>query len=374
MGCSFIAPIQSALGSVAKAAGPILPVVASAALGPAAGALLGTSAAVGGAAVGALTGGLTSAATGGNVLTGALMGGAGGYLGAGGNLTGTGAGNVSASTIQGIQQAVPGLSAADAGALANVGYTGANLAGTALADAQAAAATLGTTGLSGLASNVGSVLGGNTSNLLGSLGSAAASIYGGQQAANGANQAAQTYANAGNLALAEQARQFGISQANQAPWLTAGQQGLNAQLNLMGLGPQGAAGMNQALLNTPDYQWTLQQGQKALNASNAARGGMGSGKAMTAAQDWGQGLASQQYGNVLQRLANLSTTGQNTATQMGTQGMNYAGNVGNIGMGVAGNTANAQLAAGAAQQQGTLGAANALANLLVGNKTQSTLV
>ena len=61
MGCSFLAPVQSALGSVTGlAAEQVLPIVGAAFLGPAAGALMGTSAAVGSAAVGAAAGGLAA--------------------------------------------------------------------------------------------------------------------------------------------------------------------------------------------------------------------------------------------------------------------------------------------------------------------------
>jgi len=368
---SIVSGITGAVKSVAKAAAPLLPVVAAVTLGPAAGAALGLSATTGAAVAGAAAGGLTSAATGGNVLQGALTG------GLTGGLTGVATGALGVSNaVSGIQAAVPGISTAEATALANLGYTGSQLAGVSLAEASAAGAAAIANGVSGsvlggVASNIGSVLGPNTSNILGSLGSAAASVYGGQQAANAAQQAANTYAAAGNQALAEQARQFGIAQANQAPWLTAGQQGLNQQLDLMGLGPQGQAGINQALINTPGYQWELTQGQKALNAGLAARGGMGSGKAATEAIKWGQGLASQGYGNALQRAANLSGVGQNTAVGMANQGANYANQVGNIGLGVAGQQATAQLAGGAAQQQGTLGAANALAGLLGGNTTST---
>ena len=50
---------------------------------------------------------------------------------------------------------------------------------------------------------------------------------------------------------------------------------------------------------SPDYQFRLQEGQRALEASQAARGGLLSGRAMLEAQRFGQGEASSEYGNYL---------------------------------------------------------------------------
>jgi hypothetical protein len=51
----------------------------------------------------------------------------------------------------------------------------------------------------------------------------------------------------------------------------------------------------QALANDPGYQWRMDQGRKALEASAAARGGLFSGATGKALVDYGQGLASQEY-------------------------------------------------------------------------------
>lgn len=171
----------------------------------------------------------------------------------------------------------------------------------------------------------------------------AVGAYGANRQANAANAAAQAQQNAANLSLDEMRRQFDISQNNQAPWLRAGQQALSQQQALMGLGGDTQAAMN-ALVNSPGYQNRLQQGQRGLDASLAARGGLGSGKALTAASDWNQNFASNEYGNRLNQLAGLSGTGQSTAANLGNQGMNYAQGMGNIWQ----NAANAQGAAGIA--------------------------
>ena len=45
----------------------------------------------------------------------------------------------------------------------------------------------------------------------------------------------------------------------------------------------------------PSYQWRLQQGEKALQRSAAARGGLASGNTLRSLMGYGQGMASQEY-------------------------------------------------------------------------------
>lgn len=78
-----------------------------------------------------------------------------------------------------------------------------------------------------------------------------------------------------------------------------------------------------AFYQSPDYQFRLDQGQKALEYSQAARGGLLTGRALQESQQLGQNLASSEYGNYLQRLFGLAGMGQSSAGQ----GANIAGNV-----------------------------------------------
>lgn len=55
------------------------------------------------------------------------------------------------------------------------------------------------------------------------------------------------------------------------------------------------------LTQDPGYQFRLQQGQEALDRSLAASGSMQSGKALKAAQEYGQGLADQTYNDAYRR-------------------------------------------------------------------------
>ena len=101
--------------------------------------------------------------------------------------------------------------------------------------------------------------------------------------------------------------------------------------------------------NNPAYQFQLKQGQQALDRSSAARGMGYSGAQMKAAQDYGQGMASQQYdkeynratsefGDYYNRLASLSQGGQQATTSLQNAGGQYANNASNT----FGNLASAQ--------------------------------
>ena len=125
----------------------------------------------------------------------------------------------------------------------------------------------------------------------------------------------------------------------------------------------------------PGTQFRLKQGLDAMNATAAARGGLISGNALKAGQDYGQAQASQEYGaafnrylsnygnaqntfqlnrnNLLQPLQSLSAQGQAAAA-------GQAANIGNMA-----NT-NAALSTGAANATaaGQVGSANAYTNAL----------
>lgn len=72
----------------------------------------------------------------------------------------------------------------------------------------------------------------------------------------------------------------------------------------------------------PSYKFRLEEGQRALENSAAARGGLLSGNTGRALQDYGQGAASQEYGNIWGRAMDRYNTnlqrwgvGRNAAVQ-----------------------------------------------------------
>lgn len=82
------------------------------------------------------------------------------------------------------------------------------------------------------------------------------------------------------------------------------------------------------IANTPGYQFQLGQGMQAIDRSAAARGSLMSGATIKAAQRYGTGLASQEFGNYANRLASLIGLGQTAATTAGGYGMQTGANVG----------------------------------------------
>lgn len=191
----------------------------------------------------------------------------------------------------------------------------------------------------------------NNSSGLGALLQGGTSLWAGQQGVDAANKATD-----------ELRRQFDIGQTNAAPWLEAGKNALGAQQDLMGLGANGPEAQLSSLMQSPGYQFRLNQGRRNLEASSAARGGMGSGKAGTAMTNYGQDYASNEYGNRLNQLAGVSGTGQTQANQNMNAGMNYAGEMGN-----------ASLMGAQSRQSGILGAGSALSNWMNPQPKQMTL-
>tara|TARA_R110000868_G_scaffold222936_1_gene474756 strand:+ start:2399 stop:3121 length:723 start_codon:yes stop_codon:yes gene_type:complete len=65
---------------------------------------------------------------------------------------------------------------------------------------------------------------------------------------------------------------------------------------------------------SPGYAFRLGEGQKALEYSQAAKGGLFSGAATKELGNYNQGMASEEYGNYINQLASLAGMGQHAAT------------------------------------------------------------
>ncbi len=170
-------------------------------------------------------------------------------------------------------------------------------------------------------------------------------------------KAASTQADAANRAADLQMQQFERQVELQEPWRQAGITALN---KLTPLATEYTPfGMDQ-FQQDPGYAFRMQEGMKALERSAAARGGLLSGGMLKGAQQYGQGLASQEYMNAFNRyqaernarlnpLQSLAGVGQTATNQLGQAGQTMAGNVGQ-----------ALGAAAQARASGYVGGANAL--------------
>lgn len=113
-----------------------------------------------------------------------------------------------------------------------------------------------------------------------------------------------------------------LNQQQISPYLATGN---TATSNLNGLLNPGTSAAS--LASTPGYQFELQQGNNALNNQMAASGMTGSGSALKAAQQFGQGLAGTTYQNAVNN--NYQAAGQGLGAVGSNAGYNTA--LGQIG-------------------------------------------
>ena len=232
------------------------------------------------------------------------------------------------------------------------------------------------------------------------VGSIGASLYGANQAKKGMNAQIEAGDRASALEQQSADKQLALQreiwekqQADYKPYLEQGTWGINRLGDLM---KQGSGQLNNPFdtylaskglaggkfdTSNPAYQFQLKQGQQALDRSSAARGMGYSGAQMKASQEYGQGLASQQYdkeynrasgefGDYFNRLAGLSQGGQQAAGSMAQAGGQYAnnasntfGNLSNAQTSILGQQANARASGYAAKANAISGGLNSLTNL-----------
>lgn len=216
-------------------------------------------------------------------------------------------------------------------------------------------------------------------------------IVGGILGSRAAGKAADVQAQTSKEALDFAKQVWGQEQENIAPFLEAGKGAVTTLSSLVQPGgelvqPWTKEFTPPTVTEDPGYQFRLEEGQKALERSAAARGGLTTGGTLKATERYAQGLASQEYGaaydrrlreyqmaydifkqnqsDVFNKYASLSGIGQTATEQLGKQGTaavsQQGGFLGDIG---------------AARATGYYGAANAWLNAISNaNKSASQLV
>lgn len=181
---------------------------------------------------------------------------------------------------------------------------------------------------------------------IGAVIGAVGGLAGGAMQAGAARSAARSQEQMAREQLALQERIYGETVDRFQPFGDAGNNALAALRFEMGLGdrPDGYGGFTA----TPGYDFRVQQGQDAVQSSAAARGMLGSGATMTALNRFGQGIASEEYGNYMNRLSGMTDMGMGAAGLQSTAGANFA---------QGGSSALAN--AGNAQAAGAIGVGNA---------------
>lgn len=219
------------------------------------------------------------------------------------------------------------------------------------------------------------------------------SLIGASSQKKAAKKAAQQQQAAADRAIQQQQQQYNQAREDQAPFLDAGRQ---AQMNLaylMGNIPEGmsmeelASKANTNLgefgyLSKPfsgDYQADpafarrLEEGQKAIERSAAARGGLLSGATQKALQEFSQQVASDEYAqaynryvteqtNLYNSLAAQAGLGSRTAELLTTSGQNTANQIGDYTTQSGNAAAAGTVSAANAWQSGLSGAGGALSS------------
>jgi hypothetical protein len=199
----------------------------------------------------------------------------------------------------------------------------------------------------------------------------AAAIVGGAVIGAGASMyAGSKQAGAANSATKSQQGMYDQTVANEAPYRDIGTGAATRLSDLLGTSAnKGAAGYGsltkgftgQDYLNNqdPGYQFQLDQGQKALQNSQAANGGVLSGAALKDLIGYNQGMAATGYQNAWNR---WNTQQNNTYSRLGSLaqlGESAASNQASGASTFAGGIANTITGAGNASASGAVGAANA---------------
>lgn len=179
------------------------------------------------------------------------------------------------------------------------------------------------------------------------------SLVGSGKASSGAKAAANT-----NLAM------YNATANRLQPWVTAGANALPG-LNALLPGTETQAQLEQ----TPGYQFTLNQGEKGVQAANAARGLGVSGAALKGAASYATGLASNTYQNIF----NQQQTKYSDVFNQAQMGANAAAGVGQAGTAAGAQAGNALIQQGIDQAAGASGVGSA-ATGAVNNYLQYSLL
>ena len=190
--------------------------------------------------------------------------------------------------------------------------------------------------------------------------------------ADAAKSAMQLQKEAADESLAFQREVWEADQANQAPFIKAGQKAIGELSGMPAFQGPGAD-----FTKDPGYEFRVAEGMKALERSAASRGGLLSGGTAKAIERYGQDFASNEYANVYNRalgeylarvnqLSSIAGTGQVSAQNLGLTGMGTGRNVSNINMTAAGNIGNFGQAAAQARASGYLDSASIWQKALTG--------
>jgi hypothetical protein len=185
--------------------------------------------------------------------------------------------------------------------------------------------------------------------------------------AQSARKSGQEQAGAANRATDVSNEQYYQTREDQAPYRAAGVNALGELQRTAGDAPPSFKFTNQDMYADPGYGFRFSEGQKALDRSAAARGGLISGGALKAATRFGQEMGSQEYQNAYNRAytgygADVARNNQlyNRQAALAGIGQTATGLTNQAGATNAANVGNLMTSGAAANAAGRVGQTNAI--------------
>lgn len=177
-----------------------------------------------------------------------------------------------------------------------------------------------------------------------------------------AKDAAKIQANAAKDANATQKYMFDQTRADAEPWRNAGVDALGQISSNMG---DYTRDFTMADFNAdPGYAFRLAEGQKAIERSAAAKGGLNSGATLKSLAKYGQNTASEEYANAYNRFNNDRTTRFNRLSSLAGIGQTANSGIANAGQNYANNVSANQIGVGNAQAAASVVGGNNMRNML----------
>jgi len=173
-------------------------------------------------------------------------------------------------------------------------------------------------------------------------------VIGGVSSNMAAKKGAKASQQATDASIGEQARQYDQTRADFAPARNLGNAAIGDINSLYGrtTNPDGSVTSGgtpdmSRFFTSPDYQFNLAEGQRAIDNSLVARGRGLSGAGVKAGVRFASGMAAGQFDNYYSRLASQAGLGQGATGQTSAAGANAANNIGNAYMQNGANRASA---------------------------------
>jgi len=195
------------------------------------------------------------------------------------------------------------------------------------------------------------------------IGSAASAVIGGRAARKGSALIAQGT----QASLAQQQKFFDIGQENLAPYMEIGEEAVGKIRSVF------LEGNMDEFFESPDYQFNLAEGEKALERKQGAAGSRYGGRALKEATQFAQGTASGEFNNFFNRLRSVAGLGQAAAAGSAAQATTTGAGMGRTIEGGSINQANLNMQGAQSMNQAIQGGLANLTTLNTYNDLKSLL-